>query len=188
MKKGIILIFVLVALAQLAVPIRMITDKENVISDGHVYKFRTAPIDPYDPFRGKYITLTFDANQFDIANDNFWKQDDDVYVLLGTDSAGFAKITDLTKQEPLNGKADYVKAKIQYVYGDNVTISYPFDKFFMEESKAPRAEDIYRRANRRDSVQLAYALVSVKGGDAVLKDVIINEVSISELAKEHAGQ
>ena len=55
----------------------------------------------------------------------------------------------------------------------------------MEETKAPEAEKVYREALRRDSIQNAYALVSVKEGGAVLKDVIINGVSIKALAEKH---
>lgn len=158
----------------------MIVGKENILSTGTEYKFRTAPVDPNDPFRGKYITLNFDADNFDVENDNFWHQDDEVYVLLGKDEKGFAKIIDITKQTPLNNKADYVKAKIHYAYDNRVTIDYTFNKFYMEESKAPNAERVYRET-ARDTSQTAYALVCVKEGDAVLKDVIINGVSISAI-------
>ena len=181
MKKNLLLTFILVAIIQLAIPIKMIVGKENILSTGTEYKFRTAPVDPNDPFRGKYITLRFDANNFDVANDNFWHQDDDVYVLLGKDEKGFAKIIDITKQSPLNNKSDYVKAKIQYAYDNKVTIDYTFNKFFMEESKAPNTESVYRET-ARDTSQTAYALVYVKEGDAVLKDVIINGVSISAIS------
>ena len=184
MRNRLLFIFLLVALVQLIVPVKMIMDKENVLSTGTEYKFRTEPIDPNDPFRGKYIVLNFDANSFEVQNDSFWHTDEPVYVLLGTDSAGFAKITDLIKQPPLNEKPDYVKAKIRYAYDNRVTIDYVFNKFYMEETKAPEAENIYRSANR-DTAQEVYALVNVKEGDAVIKDVMINGVSISKTIREN---
>lgn len=187
MKNKVLLIFILVALLQLAAPLKMIYDKETVMSTGTEYKFRTAPIDPYDPFRGKYIILSFDANNFEVNNDTLWHQDDNIYVLLGVDSAGFARIVNVMKQEPLNDTPDYVKAKVQYAYDNKVTIEYDFNKFYMEEGKAQKAEDLYRKANSRwnnDTLQEAYALVSVKKGDAVIKDVIVNGKSVVELANE----
>ncbi|MGZ3864777.1 MAG: GDYXXLXY domain-containing protein [Bacteroidia bacterium] len=187
MKNKTLLIFILVALLQLAVPLKMIYDKESVISAGTEYKFRTAPVDPYDPFRGKYITLSFDANNFDVNNDTLWHQDDNIYVLLGVDSAGFAKIVNVMKQEPLNDQPDYVRARVQYAYDNKVTLEYNFNKFYMEESKAQKAEDAYRKANisrNNDSLPQTYALVSVKKGDAVIKDVIVNGKSVVELANE----
>ena len=63
-KKTQIVLFVLVALAQLYVPAKMIWDQEDVLKNGSEYKFKTDPVDPNDPFRGKYITLSFDNNTF----------------------------------------------------------------------------------------------------------------------------
>lgn len=183
MKNKLLIAFILVALVQIAVPVKMIFDKEHVISNGTEYKFRTEPVDPYDPFRGKYITLYFDANTYNTENDSVWQEGETIYVLLGNDSLGFAKITAVAKQQPPNEKPDYVKAKVQYAYGNKVTINYSFNQFYMEETKAANAENAYREANRRtaDTTQLVYALVSVKKGDAVIKDVIINGVSVLDL-------
>jgi hypothetical protein len=52
----------------------------------------------------------------------------------------------------------------------------------MEESKAYEAELAYRDARRER--KSAYALVSIKDGDAVLKDVLIEGIPIREIAKE----
>lgn len=183
MKKPGFVIFIIVALIQLAVPAKLILDKENILSLGAPYKFRTAPIDPYDPFRGKYITLSFDANSFEVPNDSSWKPRDVVYVHLGTDSAGFARIADITKQPPADDNVDYVKAIIQYVYDDKVTIEYNFNHFYMEETKAQDAEDIYR-TSQFDTAQVVYALVNVRKGEAALKDVKINEKSIADIVEE----
>lgn len=181
MKNRLVIVFAVVALIQLAVPIGMIIGRENILSTGTEYKFRIAPVDPYDPFRGKYITLSFDANNFEVENDDFWHMGENVYVALEKDSLGFAKIKDIAKQPPVESESDYVKAKIQYAYENQVTIEYNFNRYFMEEHKAPDAEHVYREA-ARDTSQTAYALVSIKEGDAVLKDVVINGTSINKLA------
>lgn len=183
MKRPLFILFIVVAIIQLAVPAKMILDKENILSLGVPYKFRTAPIDPYDPFRGKYITLNFDATQFDVAGDTAWRANDVVYVHLGNDSAGFAKIKDLTRQPPADDNIDYVKARIQYAYDNKVTIEYNFTRFYMEESKAPEAEVSYRSA-QWDTAQVVYALVNVRKGEAALKDVKINDISIADLIEE----
>jgi uncharacterized membrane-anchored protein len=183
MKKPVFIIFVIVALVQLAVPAKMILDKENILSFGTPYKFRTAPVDPYDPFRGKYITLRFDANQFDVPNDTSWKSDDVVYVHLGKDSLGYAKIKDITRQPPADDNIDFVKARIRYAYDDKVTIEYSFNHFYMEESKAADAETTYRNS-QFDTAQVVYALVNVRKGEAALKDVMINDMSIADIVAE----
>lgn len=182
MKKPVFIIFLIVALLQLAVPGKMILDKENILSLGVPYKFRTAPIDPYDPFRGKYITLDFAADQFDVPNDSSWRTGDVVYVHLGTDSMGFARIKDITRQPPADDNIDYIKSRIRYAYDERVTIEYSFAQFYMEESQAPRAEMVYRN-NRLDTAQVIYALVNVRNGEAALKDVLVNDVPISDVVE-----
>ena len=114
-----------------------------------------------------------------------WTVNSDIYVLLSTDAEGFAAIHSLSETRPTDNRIDFVKAKARYMSRDKeLFIDFPFNRFYMEESKAPLAEQIYRETNR-DKKQEAYALVNVKDGEAVLKDVLIKGVSIRELAKEN---
>ncbi len=181
MKKVIFILFILVCFVQLVIPSKMIVDQENILVTGHEYKFRTAPIDPYDPFRGKYITLSFDANTYIAPLDSVWATNEEIYVVLGTDSSGFAIINSVSKVRPV-GEADYVLAKVRYAYDKEITIDYPFNRFYMEESKAANAEKEYRSANFSDSEKEAYAVVSVMKGESALKDVMIDGVSLKVLA------
>lgn len=176
-------------LAQLYVPTSMIFEKERVITQGTAYKFRTAPIDPNDPFRGKYITLSFNENAVKVENAAEWNTADQIFVGLSTDSNGYAIIQSVTREQPISGN-DYIKANVDYILTDSqstVFVRYPFDRFYMEESKAPLAEQVYTEA-AIDSNQVAYALVMVREGDAVVRDVVIDGVSIVELAKQRAAK
>lgn len=179
--------FILMVLAQLYVPASMIFQKERVITQGTAYKFRTAPIDPNDPFRGKYITLSFNENAVKVENAAEWNSADQVFVALSTDSNGYAIIRSVTKEQPISGN-DYIKAHVDYIITDSLStvfVRYPFDRFYMEESKAPVAEQVYTEA-AIDSNQVAYALVMVREGEAVVRDVVIDGVSIVELAKQRS--
>lgn len=184
-KKILLPAFIVLILAQLFVPAKMILDNENTLNTGIEYKFKVAPIDPTDPFRGKYITLFYDENTRTFQNEEDWKIDDEVYVLLTTDSAGFAKIKSLSKEKPVDNE-DFVKATVGLILEDDkkIMIDFPFKRFYMEESKAYEAELLYDEIVQ-DSSQIAYTLVSVKNGNAVLKDVLINEVSIVDLVKNN---
>ena len=162
----------------------MIYDQENVLSSGNEFKFKAAPIDPNDPFRGKYITLRFEATTFPVQNKNEWAINDEVFVQLQNDSAGFAQIRTVSKKRPVNDP-DYIKAKIAFIMEDgrvNMRIDYPFDRYYMEESKAQAAEDMYRESII-DSTQIAYALVNIKEGEAVIREVMIDGIPISNLVK-----
>lgn len=169
-------LFVLVALAQLSFPAKLVFDSNKVLWLGTELKFETRPVDPADPFRGRYVALNFAANQFEDKSGTKWKRNDPVFVILNRDDQGFASIKGLSTTRPATGEL-FVKATITYIYGNQVTVYYPFSKFFMEESKAPEAEKIYREAGE------GYALVKVYHGEVVLHDVVVKGKSLNELAK-----
>jgi uncharacterized membrane-anchored protein len=173
----------------LAVPAKMIWDKENVLKSGKEFKFETAPVDPTDPFRGKYIALNYKENTYSSDNSSTWKEGDNIYVILKTNAEGFAVIDRVSKDKPA-GDSDFVKAKIQSISGlrsNKITLAYPFDRFYMEESKAYEAEQVYNNT-QRSSEEPTYALVHIKNGQAVLNDVVIGGVSIVEKVKESRSE
>ncbi|HSI89651.1 MAG TPA: GDYXXLXY domain-containing protein [Adhaeribacter sp.] len=185
-KTWLLIAFLLVALAQLYVPAQMIWSRETILAEGEEFKFRTAPIDPNDPFRGKYITLRFKEEEIEVENADDWQHNQEIYVRLQIDKQGFARPESISKDKPTTPEFPFVKATVRYVNTLNgkatMSINYPFDRFYMEESKAPEAEETYVES-QLDSTQIAYALVRIKNGDAVLKDVFIDSVSITELVK-----
>ena len=83
-------IFIALVVAQLAVPSAMIASQENILKNGEQYKFKTAPVDPYDIFRGRYVALTTDQNSFEIQNAKLLRRNQDLYVVLKTDEEGYA--------------------------------------------------------------------------------------------------
>lgn len=185
-KKILLPAFIVMALIQLYIPSKIILDNESVLRSGTIYKFRTAPIDPTDPFRGKYITLNYRETTYNAPNIDDWVMGENIYVTFTTDNNGFAKIESVTKNKPADTDA-YLKTKVNYVSasGNNqLIIDYPFDKYYMEESIAPSAELLYNHS-RLDTNQVAYSLVSVRKGNAVLKDVLINGVPIREVVKSN---
>ncbi|MEM6346200.1 MAG: GDYXXLXY domain-containing protein [Bacteroidota bacterium] len=176
-------LFVLLALVQLYIPANMIWQQQKTITQGKAYRFETAPVDPNDPFRGKYITLRFTAEDYSPEDWDAIPSRGKINVLLGEDENGLAKVIGLQSSEPEAG-VDYFKAEIGYKNKSRqiVSLYFPFDKFYMEESKAYEAELAHRRA-RRDSSQLTYALVMVRDGETALEDVIIDGVSIKEVVE-----
>jgi uncharacterized membrane-anchored protein len=177
-KKFLIAGFVLTALAQFAIPLKMVYDSEMTSRHGTEYKFRTSPIDPSDPFRGKYITLDFADALVTIRDTNSIRHEE-YYIYIKKDNEGFARVTKLSRQ-PLDIPNDFFKAKVSS-YNGKANIKFPFDRYYMEEGKAYEAETAYRDYNREDSLKKpAYALVAIKDGNSVLKDVIIDGMPIRE--------
>lgn len=182
-----IIAFVVVCLVQIYVPLQMSQFQNRILRTGVAYKFKTAPIDPNDPFRGKYITLSFEENTFFYQDTSIhWNYLHEIYVQIEKDEAGFAKVVNVT-QEPPTGGVDYVRAGLggesTFEKRTTLTIDYPFDRYYMEESKALEAEVAYADA-QRDTNQVAYARVSIKDGHAVIKDVFINETPILEFIQQ----
>ncbi|WP_299443417.1 GDYXXLXY domain-containing protein [uncultured Aquimarina sp.] len=176
------ILFILVALAQIFVPIRMIVGSENAIMSGVAYKFKTRPIDPTDPFRGKYITLQYEMNHFN-TKDSTYVVGEEIYIYLKNDTEGFAEVSQISKT-PLEIEADYVTARVTYYYKGKVNFQLPFNTFYMEETKAYDAELAYAKAIRDSIANNVYALVYVKDDQVVLKDVLIDDIPIQEYVEK----
>ncbi|MFP9114976.1 GDYXXLXY domain-containing protein [Flavobacterium sp. RHBU_3] len=183
MKTKILLIgFAAMAIIQLAIPGQMAYENELAYSGGTEYKFKTKPIDPTDPFRGKYIWLDFEADTIRAKKYQF-SEDEKVYALLGKDKEGFAKVTKLQTKKPEKG--DYVLVDIGYNYDGIQHFDFKFNRFYMEESKAPDAEILYSENNNNENKLPAYAVVSVRCEVAVVKDVIVGGLPIKEYVEKH---
>lgn len=174
--KYIIIAFIVTVIAQAFVPAKMVYDSEMTERHGTPFKFRTEPVDPSDPFRGKYITLNYNDDVF-FTKDSTWKRDEKVYIILKNDKEGFAEIADALHTAPKTG-TNYIATTVEYYDGERLHISLPFDRFYMEEGKAQEAETAYREFNNNENAKATYGLVAVLDGSAVLKDVIIDDIPI----------
>ncbi len=178
-------LYLVLSVVQLATPIGQIWKHEDLLQTGRTYKFRTAPVDPYDAFRGKYVSLAYANTTASIKTGDRVRPRDIAYVILSQDENGFALFGEISDDPPISG--DYLRVECQYMIGsDRAAFRLPFDRFFMEESKAPLAEQAYRRfGNRRNQVVAqAYALVRVKNGRGAIVDLFINDQPIQEFIKK----
>lgn len=182
LNRWVVPAFVLLCLAQLYLPLKMITSQEAVVSTGKAFRFKVAPLDPNDPFRGKYITLRYQANSVKVKDVNQWKRNTRIYVSLKTDSQGYAAIRNISARRPHN-RSDYVEAKVAVLNGqggDTLYVDYPFGRFYMEEAKAVKAEKMFLETWRSPQSD-AYAKVYVKDGNAVIDDVLVNGRSVKDI-------
>jgi uncharacterized membrane-anchored protein len=186
MKIPLALLFAAMVAVQLAVPLHSIYEHERVAVVGKGYLFRATVVDPYDPFRGRYITLGFGNSRIVVDTLQGWPETGGytpAYVSFRIDNEGFAQIADVRPQAPETD--DYLKAECQANrIGDSTElfIVYPFTRFYMEEFKAPEAERIYREATS-DPAREVRALVRVWRGKAVLTDVQVDGASLRDPEK-----
>ncbi len=184
-KNLLITLFLFVVIAQLFVPSQMIYNQEDILNTGKIVKFQCEPIDPNDPFRGKYITLKFKESGIKVKNLKEWNSNETIFAKIETSKDGFAKIKSISRTEPTDNSI-YLKLKINYIIDYNsenkIYLDFPFNRFYMDENKAKKAEEVYTESTI-DTTKIAYALVATKNGEAVIKDVLIDNISIKELAK-----
>ena len=161
------LIFALVALVQLAIPASLVMRYERTMHQGKVFKFRTAPVDPADAFRGRYVALGYDNTELPWTEKETPAYNSRVFALIETGADGFAKFTSAMSQKPASG--DYVSANASGVWKEKINIRPTFDRFYMEENAAPLAENVYRKHNPRGGTRDAYVVVRVLDGTAVIE-------------------
>lgn len=178
------LLFLLFAV-QLFVPAQMIYQQEDALDTGTAYKFKTQPIDPSDPFRGKFIVLNYDMASFQTEEDGWNDYNGNVFVYIKTDSEGFAAVKTVSKTL-LDSSDDYIIAESNYNYNSDKTVYFdlPFNRFYMNENKAYDAEISVRKA-QRDTTKVCYGLVFVKEGTAILENVFIDDKPIQEFVEAY---
>lgn len=182
-KFFVIAAFILTALFQIYVPAGIIADREILLSEGKEFKFKCAPVDPSDPFRGKYITLSFDENSFITDTDN-WEYNENVYLIYKNDSEGFSEIESVARVKP-DSNSDFLKLKTSGFNTEQkkLFLNYPFDRYYLNESKAPKTEEFYNRS-LSDTNNVTYALVAIKDGEGAIKNLFINDKPIEEIIFE----
>jgi uncharacterized membrane-anchored protein len=183
-------VFALVAAIQLVVPAGMIVRHAATLRYGRVYKFRTRPVDPYDAFRGRYVWLGFEQDhaRWRGETDRIYRQKGYGRVEEGSD--GYAVIRELTPKPPSTG--DWLKVEVLYPgWGTNIGSTYfrlPFDRYYVEEAKASKAEKAYwQHQNRRSQTnENTYAVIRIWNGESALEDLYIGGKPIAEVLRKTA--
>jgi uncharacterized membrane-anchored protein len=184
MKNIRFILFVVFAVVSVAAPLSIIWKHEATLRYGKTYKFRTKPVDPYDAFRGRYVNLSFEQDSVSVPDSNSrFSREGILYVKLAVDADGFAKPVQVSKV-PLTGD-DVIIVDDAWYNGDQLQLSYPFDRYYLPEDIAPKAEQLYWQANRRGANQQsqAYVTVKVRDGVGVLEELYIDGKPIREVIK-----
>jgi uncharacterized membrane-anchored protein len=198
MKKTALLILGIIIVAQILVPASLILKHERILRNGELYRFKTRPIDPADPFQGRYIRLGFENDYIPEINENAptpeWKEK--VFVTLGSETNGLCILKSWSRTKPK--KVPYLKLRYMGTRSHwdresrksshlGLRFELPFNRFYMEENKAPRAEKIVQgntfNLNDPESTNRGtncWANVRVLNGTALIEDVLINGTSIQE--------
>ena len=173
-------LFAAMALLQLAAPASMILSRERTLKQGEAFKFQTAPVDPYDAFRGRYVALRIANSEAAWPEGVSASYGQTIYATIETDVDGFAKFGAASLSPP-KGKP-YLKVKAGSVNGKGgIALQLPFDRFFMEEAKAPAAEAAYREHDRGGAAG-AYVVIRVLDGAGVIENLFVGGKPIAAAA------
>ncbi|WP_341878016.1 GDYXXLXY domain-containing protein [Defluviitalea saccharophila] len=178
MKKKLLAVFIVIAVIQLAIPLSMIIRREITLSRGEVYKFQVEPVDPYDPFRGRYVDVRLKNDALIVSKDFESRPGQKVFVTLDKDQKGYAKFAGIQLEKPKQG--NYFATKILYSFEDDygkqeIHVEIPFDRYYMEEKLAPKAEQVYR-----EEIDNAYLTIRFLKGFGVVEQLFINEMPIED--------
>lgn len=175
-----LLTFAILAVLQLAAPLSLVAWRECILSAGDQVKFLTAPVDPVDALRGRYVALSMQERYADCPRAT-GKDCRRLYVLLARDARGFAHVTGVSEKRPSGGL--YIRARVWPHYfprSRQVQIEWPFDRYYLNERLAPQAERVYRQQAGR---QNAYVTVRILRGQAALEKLYVAGQPIERLLR-----
>lgn len=179
MKKNKLLfkVFIMLAIIQLAVPLYMVWHWEDILQTGKQYIWVTAPVDPYDALRGRYVDLRFKEVTGPILGNVQLHAGQTAYAMIAEDQNGYAFISGISAYRPEGEEKSYVKIKVSYVQDDNKAyFVLPFTRYYMQDDLALGAEKAYRSSAGRS----ATVSVRVKDGYGVVEQLYIGDKTIYE--------
>jgi uncharacterized membrane-anchored protein len=174
--------FLIVCVVQIAAPASMIWKQERTLAYGQRFKFRTAPVDPYDAFRGKYVALNFREGLPKLGETIPRSYRGKVYAPIVVGDDGLAHFGEAALTTPQSGP--YLTLNVESGHPDQV-LSLPFDRYYMEEAKAPAAETAYSKATREKD---AYVVVRILDGDWAIEDLFVGGKPIRDALSEGGKQ
>ncbi len=176
-------LFVVTCVAQLAYPASMIVGHERILRAGTPVRIRCQTVDPSDILRGRYVRLRLETFTVPVEKPEDYHASSTVYALLETDAEGFARLGGICSRAPETGL--YVRARVREVNAETkeVTVGLPFDRYYMDEYDAPRAENAYRSGAGKGD---AFVVLRVKGGRAAIEDLFVGGRPIAELLSDQA--
>ncbi|MCR9090194.1 GDYXXLXY domain-containing protein [Algiphilus sp.] len=184
-RYGCLLAMLAVFALQWALPVSQIQQYQQVVDRGTAYRFRTAPVDPVDPFRGRYVTLQFAAAEMTVPAGASYPSDQPLYAPIRVEQSGFAVLQPPRRVPP---EGDYLTVRVAHRIDDTrLRVRLPFDRYYLNERLAPEAERLAReamRADRATSLAPSWAVVRVRNGEAVLTDLFIDGVPVRQRIAE----
>jgi len=123
--------------------------KNEAEKSNRIASFKCEMRDPYNPFKGRYVELTLsetskEFSDLDIQSlevKEIKRSTPIVFCLLKKDAGGNFRISGLRANEP-DADTLFVRARMKWFYGDSVTLSFPFNEYYMQENYAREVDSL----------------------------------------------
>ena len=173
-KKYLLIAFACMVLVQLAFPLKMILGREVSLLQGETFLMKVKPLDPYDAFRGRYVTISYEDDEVPLSQEyDTIEEGKELYVTVKKDGQD-RLVYDQVSSYPPTDTDSYLKGKtVSYgsTYAENwIKIDFP-NRYYMNENKAPLAETLLNEA---------YAEVVIYKGEVVLKGIQVKGMPIEK--------
>jgi uncharacterized membrane-anchored protein len=89
----------------------------------------TQPVDPFDIFRGQYITIRYEISSIPTLAEA--TVNDYIYILLKEDINGTARYESASLNKPSKDKL-FIRGKIQRIYNNITQVEYGIEQYFFE--------------------------------------------------------
>ena len=85
---------------QIAFLIYLIFTNQAILKTGEQYKFKVRPIDPYNIFKGRYLTLAFEEERANPIYDCQKNSNNKSFAIITKDKNDFAQLQKITNIKP----------------------------------------------------------------------------------------
>lgn len=178
MKDGrlILILLALVFLAQWLVPVSMILGREQVLKHGTEVRFRVEPVDPYDPFRGRYVRINVNP----VADESVeWadglKRGESAFAMFEPDAEGFAHARSVLRERPETGL--YLEGKVNWPRTRSLDLG--LTRYYMNERMAPATERLVADRLRQDAD--IHITVRILEGESVITGLYVDGVPVEDI-------
>jgi len=172
-----LILFIALALAQIAVAARAIILSEIALRHGEVYRFKLQPVDPVDAFRGRYVALRFAEDRTPVADEVPHLRQEKVYVPLVVDDEGFATFGAARLEAPETGDYLYLQSGVEFMDDEGrrrLSLALPFQRYYMTEELAKEVD----KAMWSRGIRPAWVTVRVYDGVGVIEDLYVDGLPV----------
>lgn len=170
-------LFALLAAIQLFTVLYMVWQWEDILRTGQRFEWETAPVDPYDAFKGRYIDLGFKETSGPAVEPGRFSHGQQAYAIIGKNADGKAVISGVSAVRP--AEEPYINVRIGYTARDKVHVQLPFRRYYLPENLAGPAETAYQQSR-----QTGIAVIRLKNGYGVVEELFIDGRPLADYLRE----